>query len=85
MIYNVLVYDEYGHLIDLHRIGAWDIDCAEDYTATKLVHRYGVDSLNKNFRLVAEGRLFLRVPADEVAEAREAFFFCLGLDTATSV
>ena len=80
MIYNVLIYDEYGHPIDLYRVGAWHIDHAEDYVSNKVVKRYGQASLDKRFLLIPEGRLFLRVPVEQVSEARDAFFEAIGLD-----
>lgn len=79
MIFNVLIYDDFGHYVEDYRLGAWDEDHAEDIVSTKLVKRFGANAPNMSFILVPEDKIFLPIPDYAVLNARDAFFDGLGL------
>lgn len=85
MIFQVLVYDEFNELVDDYRIGAWDIDHAEDYVCDKMVAKYGESSPDYTFHLRTFDGMSLGIETADLEAARAEFFKSLGLDTADAV
>lgn len=85
MIYRVEVYDEFSYLVDEYRIGAWNLDHAEEYVAERMVSVYKENSPNFTFYLYEHDGASYSVESAEIEAAREEFFLSLGLDTAGAI
>lgn len=85
MIFQVQVYDEFAFMVEEYRIGAWNLDHAEDYVVDRMVRTYGENSPNFTFHLFAQDGVSYFVESAEIDAARDEFFQSLGLDTPAPV